>query len=230
MFNKGDFHIHSTSSDGELSPREIIITAKQRGIDILSIADHNTTKGIEEAAKAGREFGISVVPSIEVSARYKNKKVHLLGYFKNNSYNDSSFQEILKNIREHNANKVREILECNIEEEKLQKYISVLEAIYLLKKYGGSVVLAHPTKIDINYINEILNLPFDGIEAKYCSNSKVDTIYYIAIAMARFSFYTAGSDFHTNKRNDTKHSLIGNPYLNKKEIKIFLKKSGALVL
>ena len=42
MYTKGDFHIHSTESDGELKPGEIILLAKERKIDIIALTDHNT--------------------------------------------------------------------------------------------------------------------------------------------------------------------------------------------
>ena len=230
MLNKGDFHIHSNASDGDLSPREIIIEAKQREVDIIAISDHNTTAGIKEAAEAGRQYGLSVVPAVEVSSRYKNKKVHILGYFRDNQYNDSTFQEILKLIKTREAKKARNILGDFKYTDTTEKYLSVPEVIHLLKAYGAAIVLAHPVRIEQEYISEILNFPFDGIEAKYCSNSLLDSFYFMTAAMSRFSFYTAGSDFHTNKRKDDKHSLIGNPYLDKEEIEIFLNKSGAMLL
>lgn len=230
MLNKGDFHIHSTASDGDLSPREVIIEAKQREVDIIAISDHNTTAGIKEAAEAGRQYGISVVPAVEVSARYKNIKVHILGYFRNNLYNDSTFQEILKMIKAREAKNARKLFRDFKCTDTSEKYLSVSEAIDLLRTYGAAVVLAHPARIEPNYLSEIFDLPFDGIEAKYCTNSPWDSFYFMAAALLKFSFYTAGSDFHTNKRQDDKHSLIGNPYLNKEEIEIFLKKSGAILL
>ncbi|MDV3429586.1 MAG: PHP domain-containing protein [Bacillota bacterium] len=229
MLNKGDFHIHSNASDGDLSPREIIIEAKQRGVDIISISDHNTTAGIKEAAEAGSQYGVSVVPAVEVSARYKNEKVHILGYFKNSKYNDGTFQEVLNLIKSRNAKNARSILNL-INPDASEKYLSVSEVIYLLRSYDAAVVLAHPVRIEGKYITDILNFPFDGIEAKYCTNSFLDSFYFMAAAISRFSFYTAGSDFHTNLRKDIKHSPIGEPCLDGKEIDNFLRKSGVMLL
>jgi hypothetical protein len=73
-------------------------------------------------------------------------------------------------------------------------------------------------------------MPFDGIEAKYCHSSDCYTHYFINTALNKFSFYTAGSDFHTNRINDCKHCIIGDISLNSFEIQRFLKGSGALVL
>jgi len=230
MLTKGDLHIHSTASDGELTPREIILTAKERGIDTIAITDHNTTNGIKEASDVGRQHGVSVIPGIELSTRNNNNSIHLLGYFKNILYTDSTFEEIIKLVKAHRIKKARNILKDFIQTESSGDYLSVNEGLYLLRAFGASVVLAHPMRIKEKYLNEILTIPFDGIEAKYSRTSYKDTCYFINIALIGFSFYTGGSDFHTNNIKDIKHSIIGEPFLNSSEIEMFLKKSGALLL
>lgn len=230
MLTKGDFHIHSTASDGDLSPSDIIITANERGIDTIAITDHNTTSGIKEAAYVGKQYGVSVIPAIELSTRYKHERIHLLGYFKNILYTDSTFEELIKLVKTHKIKQARTILRSFITTESSGDYLSVYEGLHLLRTFGASVVLAHPMRINQKYLNQILNIPFDGIEAKYCRTNYKDTSYFINIASTRFSFYTAGSDFHTNNIKDIKHSLIGEPSLNSSEIEMFLKKSGAMVL
>lgn len=229
MFMKGDFHVHSTASDGELSPRDIIITAKKRGIDIISLADHNSTDGIEEAVKAGKEFGVAVIPGVELSTRYKNESIHILGYFTNESYKDSDFQEVLKLVRSDKIKKARSILRSLMNTNATGDALTVVEGIFLLKAFEAAAVLAHPVRINKKYLTEILNMPFDGIEAKYCINSDFDTSYFINKAQECFTFYTCGSDFHTDKSRDTKHCFIGEPCLNSAEIQLFLKKSGVIV-
>ena len=230
MLSKGDFHIHSTASDGELTPSEIVLAAKERGIDTIAIADHNTTNGINEAAKFGKQYGISVIPAIELSTRYHHKSIHLLGYFRNMMYTNCTFEEILKLVKTHRIKKARNILRNIISTESSGEYLSVNEGLYLLRFFNAAVVLAHPMRINQKYIKEILNIPFDGIEAKYCKSSYKETSFFINIALLNFSFYTGGSDFHTNNKKDINHSLIGEPFLNSSEIKIFLKKSGAILL
>ena len=230
MLSKGDFHIHSTASDGDLTPREIILTAKERGIDTIAITDHNTTSGIKDAAYAGRQYGISVIPGIELSTRHKNNSIHLLGYFKNTLYTDCTFEKLIKLVKAHRVKKARNILKDFIQTDSSGDYLSVNEGLCLLKAFGASVVLAHPMRIKEKYLNELLTIPFDGIEAKYSRTNYKDTSYFINIALRGFSFYTGGSDFHTNNIKDIKHSIIGEPFLNSSEIEMFLKKSGALLL
>jgi len=76
-----DLHVHTTASDGDLSPRECVAAAAREGLAAIAITDHDTTAGNAEAAAAGREFGIKVVPGVEVSCSHERFTIHLLGYY-----------------------------------------------------------------------------------------------------------------------------------------------------
>jgi len=56
MYKKGDFHIHSNCSDGAYTPKEIVILAKKKNVDIISLTDHNNTCGIDEAVTTGKNL------------------------------------------------------------------------------------------------------------------------------------------------------------------------------
>lgn len=75
-----DLHIHTTASDGTASPAEVVRMAKDLGLSAVAITDHDTVSGYPEAAAAGRELGLEVVPGVELSSRY-GKTIHILGYF-----------------------------------------------------------------------------------------------------------------------------------------------------
>jgi predicted metal-dependent phosphoesterase TrpH len=77
-----DLHCHTSISDGSLSLPEIIKEANDRGISFLAITDHDTTKGVVEASRIGKELGISVIAGIEISAYdfKRNRRAHILGY------------------------------------------------------------------------------------------------------------------------------------------------------
>lgn len=230
MFMRGDLHIHSTASDGYLTPRQVVMFAKSRGVDTIAICDHNSIDGINEASEAGKEFGVSVIPAIELSTRFNNESIHILGYFTNDQYNSYDFHKILKLIKAHDAHKANKILDGYRTRRPHNKYLSSVDGIFLLKTFGASVVLAHPVRISEENLPWLLDMPFDGIEAKYCRSSNSATSFFIKTALEKCSFYTGGSDFHTNEIIDHKHSLIGDPYLDSTEIEKFLEKSGALVL
>lgn len=231
MFIRGDFHIHSTASDGRLKPEQIIDLAKSRGLDTIAISDHNSIDGIYEASEAGKKHCVSVIPAVELSTRFNNESIHILGYFRNEKFNGTDFKEILKLVETHKANRVRKFIGVHRKHGILNKYLSSSEGIDFLKSFGAAVVLAHPVRISKKNLPHLLSMPFDGIEAKYCCSDDYYTKYFINLALKKFSFYTGGSDFHTdNIIDDNKHSLIGDPSLNSNEIQRFLKISKALVL
>lgn len=75
-----DFHIHSTFSDGSLTPIEIVKMAKKKGLKAISITDHDNIDGVEKALTAGDEVGLVVVPGLELSVVLDGISIHLLGY------------------------------------------------------------------------------------------------------------------------------------------------------
>lgn len=74
-----DLHIHSTLSDGTLSPAEIMAVAGERGVKVLSITDHDTMAAYPEAVGLGLERGIEVLPGIEITAHHQQLSIHILG-------------------------------------------------------------------------------------------------------------------------------------------------------
>lgn len=81
---KMDTHMHSKASDGLWTPRQVVKEAKERGLEIIALTDHDTTFGVKEAMQAGEEYGIKVIPGIEIDADYshanvKVKDIELLG-------------------------------------------------------------------------------------------------------------------------------------------------------
>jgi len=74
-----DLHSHTTCSDGQTPPRDLIRLAKALGIDVLAVTDHDTVEGIPECLEEGRLLGVRVLPGIEVSSRLEGQDVHVLG-------------------------------------------------------------------------------------------------------------------------------------------------------
>jgi len=74
-----DMHTHSTASDGQYSPSELVRLAKERGLEVLAITDHDTIDGLDEAVRAGEALGLRVLRGIEFSAR-EYHTFHILGY------------------------------------------------------------------------------------------------------------------------------------------------------
>lgn len=76
-----DLHLHTTHSDGSLAPGEVLDLAHKAGVTALAITDHDITTGIPDALSAGELLGIEVIPGVEISSRYGENELHILGYF-----------------------------------------------------------------------------------------------------------------------------------------------------
>ncbi len=76
-----DLHLHTTASDGELTPSEVVSRAHLRGLEAIAITDHDTLSGLPEAIVFGEENPVSVIAGIEISAAYEPGTMHILGYF-----------------------------------------------------------------------------------------------------------------------------------------------------
>lgn len=77
---KIDLHCHSSASDGALAPAELVARARERGIEVLALTDHDTLEGLPEARAAAREHGIRLIEGIELSCQWGGATVHVLGY------------------------------------------------------------------------------------------------------------------------------------------------------
>lgn len=74
-----DLHTHSTASDGQYRPAELVRLAHDKGVQVLALTDHDTVAGVPEATRAGKEIGVRVIPGVELGAKeYRN--LHILGY------------------------------------------------------------------------------------------------------------------------------------------------------
>lgn len=94
-----DLHVHSTASDGTLSPEELINEAVSIGLLGIAITDHDTTDGLQIADNYLHTHGIALdfIPGIELNTELGENEVHILGYYID--CNNSHLQERLLEIR-----------------------------------------------------------------------------------------------------------------------------------
>jgi predicted metal-dependent phosphoesterase TrpH len=76
-----DLHTHTTASDGDLPPAELVAAAAAAGVATLAVTDHDTVAGLDAAVEAGARRGMRVIPGIELTVRVPHGSMHLLGYF-----------------------------------------------------------------------------------------------------------------------------------------------------
>lgn len=76
-----DFHVHSSASDGDLSPVEVVEAAQRAGVEAMALTDHDDVSGVAEARRRGAELGVRVIPGVEltVSEREGSVQIHVLG-------------------------------------------------------------------------------------------------------------------------------------------------------
>lgn len=102
-----DLHLHTTSSDGRLTPRELVARAAAAGITVMSVTDHDSVAGLAEARLAARDAGVELVDGIEVTAAHEGRDVHVLGYFIDPD--NEAFNQFLREQRQRRVDRVRTI-------------------------------------------------------------------------------------------------------------------------
>ncbi|MBW2654801.1 MAG: PHP domain-containing protein [Deltaproteobacteria bacterium] len=97
-----DLHNHTTASDGDFTPDQMVEQAKSLGIKAIGITDHDTLAGLKNAVTAGKKYNIEVICGVEVSIRFKRSyftgTLHLLCYFLKNRLWDDQFINQFKTI------------------------------------------------------------------------------------------------------------------------------------
>ncbi|WP_225413018.1 PHP domain-containing protein [Stigmatella hybrida] len=76
-----DLHSHTTASDGQHSPEELLTMAAAAGVTVLAVTDHDTVAGLAAAKAAAATRGVELVPGIELSAFVLGREAHILGHF-----------------------------------------------------------------------------------------------------------------------------------------------------
>ncbi len=130
-----DLHAHSTASDGELSPADLVRYACERGLSALALTDHDTVDGIDAAIDAARGTTLEIVPGVELSCDVPQTEVHVLGYFVD--WHDPSFEGMLVKFRDGRYGRA----------EKMAKKLTALGApisFERVKQIAGDASLGRP--------------------------------------------------------------------------------------
>ena len=91
-----DLHVHSTESDGTLTPEDLVAEAKKAELAAFALTDHDTCQGVGKAMPLAASAGIELIPGIELSTDYHGKEVHIVGL-----YIDIENEQLLKKTAEY---------------------------------------------------------------------------------------------------------------------------------
>lgn len=103
-----DLHMHTSESDGTLSPAQLAREALRAGFSAIAITDHDTVSGIAEAYEAASGTGMEIIPGIELTAQYEKQEIHLLGYFLD--YRDKALLDKLILVQHDRIERVHKII------------------------------------------------------------------------------------------------------------------------
>ena len=252
-----DLHLHSTHSDGTLTPAELVACAKKIRLSAISITDHDTVSATPEALAAGRGLGVEVISGLEISSEHEGVSIHLLGY--DLEWQHPDLTAVLGRLQDARTERNRKILEnfkgigITLTYEELQEtagtgvigrphfarllvnkgivknsdqafglylktgrpayaprfLLNLHEAIDIIHRAGGLVVLAHPIQLGYSavdlavFIGHLKKIGLDGIETYYPTQKGKFFKFLKKLATEHDLLQTGGSDYHGNIRPGT---------------------------
>lgn len=101
-----DLHLHSSYSDGTMTPEEIIGVAVDKGVKSISITDHDSIASQYIVKKSYKD--LMVIPGIELSTEYNDLELHILGYFID--IDNNSLKSVVEELNVRRVNRIEEIL------------------------------------------------------------------------------------------------------------------------
>jgi len=130
-----DLHLHTTASDGRLSPAELVARAHAAGLTTISVTDHDTVAAIAEVTAFAAAVNIRVISGIEITAVDDGRDVHMLGYFF-----DSANPALLSALEHQRALRVARVREIGVKLAALGMVIDVESVLLAAAARPGSSV------------------------------------------------------------------------------------------
>lgn len=165
---KFDLHMHTTASDGDYHPGDLVEKAYKAGLRTIAITDHDTVAGLEAALEAGKNLEINVIKGIELSTKFKGKTVDILGY---NIASSAKLEQILQEMRNERENRAARIIKKFTD---LGMPISIGD----VNKHSRGDVIARPhiakAIVDKGYVKDV-QMVFDRFlaDGKPCAVDKM---------------------------------------------------------
>lgn len=214
--NTIDLHMHSIySDDGEFTPQQLMQMCKDAGLQIVAIADHNSTKAIPEAKEAAEKLKLTYIPAIELDCTINGVDLHVLGYGI-----DENNEALIQN-EEYVKKQAQQVGKEQIEKVKALGFYVDEDACYALSHDGvitGEIIAEVALQDERNHamMKEYLpggsrsDNPFVNFYWDYCSQSKPAyvPINYISLKEAVNMIHQAsGIAVLAHPGNNTKENL-----------------------
>lgn len=140
-----DLHTHSTVSDGEFSPEELVDMAHAAHLTTFAVSDHDTLEGSRRAMLRGKEIGVHVIPAVEISVALNGKALHLLGYYVD--LENKNLEQALKEACDYRIERARHLVErTNADLVALGK--TPMDLNHVLAMAGGDRPITRPEIAD----------------------------------------------------------------------------------
>jgi PHP family Zn ribbon phosphoesterase len=235
MLYRADLHIHTVLSpcgDIEMTPRHIVAQAKERGLHIIGITDHNNTRNSEEVKKTGDREGVYVLCGAEVTTK---EEVHCLAFFETTEHL-AAFQQFLDAHLppiKNDEGKFGYQLIINEDEEILgeEEYLlinairkSIDEVADEVYRLDGIFIPAHIDKMQNSVLSQLGFLPPDlKVDALELSRHTDKAVFLKKNACLANYFFIQSSDAHYPEDIGCVYTELEMPDLNFQSIKKAMK-------
>ena len=155
-----DLHVHSNASDGSCTPSEVADIAIANGIKAITLSDHDTVDGIKEIIEYTKDKPLEIIPGIELSCYYKNREIHILGFFI-----DYENPELLKELN-------------FFKQQRINRNMKMIE---LMQNDGFNITLEKLLHGNPNSVITRAHFARVLVEEGYCKNKDVAFKKYIGV-------------------------------------------------
>lgn len=171
---KIDLHLHTTFSDGKLAPEDLLKYAYENHYGCISITDHDSTFGYQDARKHVSKYPLELIPGVEVSTTYQGNDVHILGYYMD--IDNPDLNEMLRKIYDSRYGRAKQIV-ANLNSIGIQ-----LEWMDVLKYAGENKYVGRPhiaramiEKGVCKTIKEVFDVYLNNDSPVYVPKYRIDT-------------------------------------------------------
>lgn len=177
-----DLHIHtclSPCAEREMSPSKVARRARETGLDVIGICDHNSAENVEAAARAGQKVGVAVIGGMEITSR---EEVHVLGYFREPSVLSKAQETVHDHLSgENDPDAFGEQLVMDENDRVIGRQRKLLigatdltleEVVRMVHGLGGVAIASHVDRPSYSVFSQLGFIPFglelDGVEIGAC--------------------------------------------------------------